>query len=480
MINADITTNGSREAEPLASETLSKNDYWALNPDTSLLHRSLHDRPHVALSASKHTITLQDGRQILDACGGAAVVNIGHGNQEVLDAIVAQAKSLSFVHSMTYTTPVAEELGKFILEGNPGGLSKAYFVSSGSEATDTAMKLSRQYFFERGQHQRTHFITRKQGYHGNTVGAMSLSSNLARLVPYQPILLPNVSHVSPCYPYQYQHEGESEVEYVDRLAKELEAEFQSVGPDKVIAFVMEPVVGATSGCNGTVPGYLAAVKNICQRHGALLILDEIMCGMGRVGTDFAWQYDGVSPDMLMVAKGLGGGYASIAGLLVAKHIIDSLEAGTGIFVHGFTYQAHPLACAAAFAVQKIVRRENLVSRCKEMGEVLQKTLQQELDHELYVGNIRGRGLFYGVEFVKDKKTRESFDPNLKFGLRVQQRTMDLGVAIYPGSGTVDGKVGDHVIIAPPYTITVEEIELIVKTLHTAYLDIVEELTDTFQ
>ena len=479
MRNTDIIAEGFQQIESSASEALAKNDYWALHPDTSLLHRSLHDRPHVAVSASNHIITLQNRHQILDACGGAAVVNIGHGNQEVLDAIVGQAKSLSFVHSMTYTTPIAEELGRFVLEGNPGGLSKAYFVSSGSEATDTAMKLARQYFFERGQHQRTHFIARKQAYHGNTVGAMSLSSNVARLVPYHPLLLPNVSHVSPCYPYHYQHESESEIEYVDRLAKELEAEFQSVGPDKVIAFVMEPVVGATSGCNGTVPGYLAAMKEVCKRHGALLILDEIMCGMGRIGHDFAWQHDGVPPDMVMVAKGLGGGYASIAGVIVAKHIIDSLEAGTGIFNHGFTYQAHPLACAAALAVQKIVRRENLVQRCKEMGKVLYKHLHEELDDELYIGDIRGRGLFYGIEFVKDRKTKASFDPSLRFGVRVQQRTMDLGVAVYPGSGTVDGKVGDHVIIAPPYTITVGEIGFVVKTLRTAYREIVEEVKDGF-
>ena len=467
-------TNGELSQQP-EHEATSKENYWISNPETSLLHRSLHERPHVAISASNHIITLENGHRILDACGGAAVVNIGHGNSEVLDAIIAQAKSLSFVHSMTYTTPVAEELGKFVLEGSPGGLSKAYFVSSGSEATDTAMKLARQYFFEQGQDQRTHFITRRQSYHGNTVGAMSLSSNLARLIPYQPLLLPNVSHVSPCYAYQYQNEGESEVEYVDRLAKELEAEFQSIGPHKVIAFIMEPVVGATSGCNGTVPGYLAMMKDVCRRHGALLILDEIMCGMGRVGTDFAWQYDGVPPDIMTVAKGLGGGYATIAGVLVAKHVIDTLEAGTGIFIHGFTYQAHPLACAAALTVQKIVRREKLVPRCKEMGEVLRQTLHEALDDEMYVGDIRGRGLLYGVEFVKDRKTKESFDPSLKFGLRVQKRTMDLGVAVYPGSGTVNGIVGDHVLIAPPYTITFEEIDFTVKTLRAAYRDIVKEL-----
>ena len=475
LANQSTTLLADHAQNPMFPNSSASKEYWATYPNSFLLHRSLHERPLVPISASKHMIYLQNGQSILDACGGAAVANIGYGNSEVLDAISAQASCVSYIHTMLYTTPVAEELANLIVKDSPGGLSKAYFVGSGSEAMDSAMKLARQYFFEQGEVQRTHFIARRQSYHGNTIGSMSLSSNLGRLVPYKPIRLPNVSLVSPCYPYQYQREEESETDYVERLAHELEAEFQRVGPANVIAFVLEPIVGATSGCNTDVPGYLTAMKTICQKYGALLIMDEVMCGMGRSGTMFAWEHEGVAGDIVTIGKGLSGGYANIAGILIASHIIDVLDAGTGSFNHGHTYQAHPPSCAAALAVQKIVQREKLVSRCKEMGEELHRMLQEALGEEKYIGDIRRRGLFYAIEFVRDRKIKESFDPGAKVGPRVQMRALDLGVAIYPGTGTVDGVVGDHVLLAPPFTITIEEIKHIVRTLATAYRDVMEDL-----
>ncbi|GAB7356840.1 hypothetical protein MBLNU459_g7714t1 [Dothideomycetes sp. NU459] len=459
------------------SITDSNQSYWSSRPEPSLLHRSLHEKPILALSASKHVITLQNGHKILDACGGAAVACIGHGNQEVVSAMTTQASSVAYVHTLSYTTSSAEELATLLVGDRPGGLSKAFFLCSGSEANDGAMKLARQYFYERGEPQRRHFIARRQGYHGNTWGSMSLSNNVSRLVPYADVLLPNVSHVSPCYPYQYKTAGESDAAYVARLAAELDDEFKRVGPSNVIAFMAETVGGATSGCITAVPGYLAAMKAVCRKHGALFMLDEIMCGMGRTGTGMAWgQEEGdASPDLMTVGKGLGGGYAPIAAILVHEDVVAQLDRGTGCFNHGHTYQAHPMSCAAALAVQRIVKRDGLVQRCSQMGKLLEKELRIALEDEAYVGEIRGRGLFWAVEFVRDKATKTPFDTSLKFGPAVQRQALEFGVNVYPGHGTVDGVKGDHILIAPPYTIEEDEIKVIVDTVLRAYKEVSDQI-----
>lgn len=355
-----------------------------------------------------------------------------------------------------------------MLDGNAYGLEKAFFVGSGSEAMDAAMKLARQYFYESGHCERKNFVARKQSYHGTTVGAMSLSSNLPRKVPYEPLLLGNVSHVSPAYAYQYRLAEESEEQYVMRLAEELDDEFQRLGPETVMAFVAEPIVGATSGCVPAPPGYFRSVRELCDRYGILLILDEVMCGIGRSGSFFAFEQEDVVPDIMTIGKGLGGGYAPIAGVLVSKKVINGLRDGTGMFNHGQTYQAHPLSCASALAVQKIIKRDNLVERCKKMGHFLERELREALEGREYVGNIRGRGLFWGIEFVQNKETKRSFDPKAEFGYRVQRKAFDLGVAIYPGAATVDGVRGDHVLIAPPYTVTEAELRKIVLVVREAY------------
>ena len=329
------------------------------------------------------------------------------------------------------------------------------------------MKLARQYFFELGETSRTHFIARRQGYHGTTIGAMSLSSNLPRKIPYEPLQLPNVSHVSPAYAYQYQHASEFEEDYVHRLAQELEDEIIKVGTNKVVAFVAETVVGATTGCVTAPFGYFEAIRKVCDRYGVLLIMDEVMSGVGRTGTFFAFEQERVAPDICTIGKGLGGGYAPIAGVLINERIVDVLRKGAGSFNNGYTYQAHPVSTAIALSVQKIVRRENLIERCRLMGIILEDLLKSTLSNHKYVGNIRGRGLFWGIEFVADKSTKDTFEPEWGFGVRVQKKAFELGVAIYPGLATVDGVRGDHVLICPPYTVTEEELGVIIRATKMA-------------
>lgn len=434
---------------------------------THLMHRSLKVEPAMVESANGLELHLSNGRTVLDACGGAAVAIIGHCNEEVNKAMVRQASKVSYVHTQSYTTPAAEDLANFMLEGSPHGLEKAFFVCSGSEAVESALKMARQYFFEKGETERVHFVSRKQSYHGNTMGSLSVSSNLARKVPYQGFGYQHVSHVSPAYAYRYQKDEETESQFTERLLKELEDEFLAIGPSKVIAFLAETVGGATAGCVPPPKGYLRGARALCDKYGILLILDEIMCGTGRCGTYFAFEQEEVVPDLVTVAKGLGGGYCSIAAVLAHKRVVDVLRQGTSSFNHGHTYQAHPISCATALAVQKILRRDNLVARCAAMGKLLEEKLRAELGDCPSVGDIRGRGLFWAVEFVKDKKTKETFDPSITFGIRVQQAAFEAGVAIYPGWTTVDGTKGDHILLAPPFIVTEEELDIIVRVVKFA-------------
>lgn len=457
----------------------------SLKPATSpsLLHRSLLEQPHTVASASGRYLTLSDGRQILDGCGGAAVAIIGHGNAEVMAGTVAQMQKVSYIHTQSYTTSSAEDLATFLLHDPTSsfehGLEKAYFCGSGSEANDSAMKLARQYWLEKGEGERTVFVARSQSYHGSTVGAMSISGMKGRRAPYEGCLtLGNVAHVAPAFAYRYKHDGETEGEYAARLVHELDDEFQRVGPGKVIAFVAETVVGAASGCVAAPVGYFAGVRRVCDKYGILLILDEVMCGMGRTGTTFAFEQEDVIPDIVTIGKGLGSGYAPIAAVLVGKMVIDALRSGSSAFNHGHTYQAHPVSCATALAVQKIVRREGLVEQCRLQGIVLERLLRERLSASKYVGDIRGSGLFWGIEFVKDRKRKESFDPEITFGLRVQKKAFELGVAVYPGSGTADGVRGDHVLVCPPFDVTLAELVEIAKALGEAY-DWIEQSVDGF-
>lgn len=408
-----------------------------------------------------------DGKRYLDACGGAAVSCLGHSHPAVTDAIKAQLDKVAFAHTSFFTNAAMEELADMLTGSAPGDLDMVYFVSGGSEAVEAALKLARQYFLEIGQPDRRHLIARKQSYHGNTLGALSTGGNFWRREPFAPILLPVVRHVSACYPYREQATGESDADYAERLGAELEATIQELGPETVAAFVAEPVVGATSGALVPVPGYLAKMREVCDRHGVLMIFDEVMCGMGRTGTLFACEQDGVAPDLLTIAKGLGAGYQPIGAVLVAKRIFETIRDGTGFFQHGHTYMGHPTACAASLAVQKAIRDENLLDNVKKQGAALMEALTERFGNHHHVGDIRGRGLFIGLELVRDRATKEPFDPAAKLHGKIKAAAMADGLMCYPMGGTIDGATGDHVLLAPPFIIDESHVAEIVTKLGAA-------------
>jgi adenosylmethionine-8-amino-7-oxononanoate aminotransferase len=427
-----------------------------------LVHRSLRADPPVAVRGEGIWLHDRDGHAVIDGSGGAAVACLGHAHPKVNAALKAQIDRLAYAHTALFSCESAERLADLLVGDAPGGLTHAYFCSSGSEGNEAALKMARQYFLEIGQPQRTRFIARRQSYHGNTLGALAAGGNAMRRAPYQPLLSPAFSHVSPCYAYRDRREDETDADYVARLAGELEAEFQRLGPETVIAFIAETVVGATLGCVAALPGYFRAVREICDRHGALLILDEVMSGMGRCGTMHAWEQEGIAPDIQVVAKGLGGGYQPIGGILVSGRVIEGLAGGSGAFMHGHTYQAHPIACAAAVAVQEVIREENLLENVRIIGRRLEERLTERLGNHHHVGDIRGRGLFWAVELVRDRATKQVFDPALKLNERVKQEAFRRGLACYPMGGTIDGRHGDHVILAPPYIVTAAQVDMIAE------------------
>jgi adenosylmethionine-8-amino-7-oxononanoate aminotransferase len=424
-----------------------------------------HDYP-VAVRGEGIEIVDRDGERYLDASGGAAVSCLGHDHPRVIQAIQAQVAKLAYAHTSFFTSEPAEALADHLIERAPEGIDRVYYVSGGSEAVEAALKMARQYFVEIGQPQRTRFIARRQSYHGNTLGALSVGGNAARRRQFQPLLI-DVAHVSPCYAYREQGASETDAAYVARLGAELDATIRKLGPESVIAFVAEPVVGATMGAVPPVPGYFRAVREICDRHGVLLILDEVMCGMGRTGTLFACEQEGVRPDLVTVAKGLGAGYQPIGAALVSGATYEAIVAGSGFFQHGHTYMAHPTACAAALAVQETIVEEQLLGRVRQKGARLREMLLERFgDHE-HVGDVRGRGLFLGLELVADRATRRPFAPERRLHARIRSEAMARGLLCYPGGGTIDGTRGDHVLLAPPYIVTDSELELIVERLAAA-------------
>lgn len=427
-----------------------------------IVHRSLRAEPPIAVRGEGIFLYDADGRAIIDGSGGAAVACLGHGHPRVIAAIKEQLDTLCYAHTALFSCESAEALAEALVGHAPGGLTHAWFCSSGSEGNEAALKLARQYFLEIGQPTRTKFIARRQGYHGNTLGALAAGGNAMRRAPYAPLLSDAFSHVSPCYAYRDRRDDETDAQYVARLAAELDAEFRRLGPETVIAFVAETVVGATLGCVAALPGYFPAMRAVCDRHGALLILDEVMSGMGRCGTLHAWEQEGVSPDIQVIAKGLGGGYQPIGGILVHGRVIAGLEAGSGAFLHGHTYQAHPVACAAALAVQQVIAGDRLLDNVRAMGARLEAALVERLGNHRNIGDIRGRGLFHAVEFVTDRASRAPFDPALKLNERVKQEAFARGLACYPMGGTIDGRRGDHAILAPPYIVTAAQVDIIVE------------------
>lgn len=367
---------------------------------------------------------------------------------------------MAYSNTMAFSNGPAEELANLLVAETPG-ISRAFFVSSGSAAMEAALKLARQYFVEKGEPERVHFISRQQSYHGNFFGSLAASGHHSRRAIYEDILPGNFSRVAPCFPYHGQAEGETDSAYVSRLGAELESEFQRLGPGKVIAFVAETVVGAAAGCVAALPGYFHTVREICNRHGALLILDEIMCGMGRTGTIHAWQQEGVQPDIQAIGKGLGGGYAPIGGILISRRVVEALAAGTGSFVHGQTYQAHPVCCIAALEVQRIIREEELTARVLEAGSYLEAQLRERFLGHPFVGDIRGRGLFWAIEFVEEREARRPFPANLKIAERIRDASFRNGLGVYSASGVADGHCGDCTIFAPPYNTDLRDLDSIV-------------------
>jgi adenosylmethionine-8-amino-7-oxononanoate aminotransferase len=433
---------------------------------TRVLHRLLAHSYPIAVHAAGAFITDGDGKRYIDGSSGAAVSCLGHNHPEVLAAMRAQMDRLDFAHTSFFTSASCEELARDLIVHAPSGLSHVYFVSGGSEAIEAALKMARQYFVETGEPQRRHFIARRQSYHGNTLGALAVGGNEWRRRQFAPLLI-ETHHVAPCYEYRGRQPEETPESYGARLAAELEEKIAELGPDTVIAFIAETVGGATSGAITPVPGYFRLIREICDRHGILLILDEVMCGMGRTGTLYACEAEGISPDIVAIAKGLGGGYMPIGATLASDRIVAAFVEGSGLFHHGHTYIGHPLACAAALAVQTVMRRDNLIANVRSLGARLTERLEARLGSHPHVGDIRGRGLFQAIELVADRASKQPFDPRRKLHARIKAEALARGLMIYPMGGTVDGTRGDHVLIAPPFIVDGPLIDEIVERLGAA-------------
>ncbi|KAA0889484.1 aspartate aminotransferase family protein [Pusillimonas sp. ANT_WB101] len=428
---------------------------------THVFHRNPGQQLNFAVRGQGIRLFDQHGKGYIDASGGAAVSCLGHGHAAVIAAIKKQVDEVAYAHSSFFTTQAAEDLADFLAARAPGDLDHVYFVSGGSEAVEASLKLARQYFVEIGQPSRRHFIARRQSYHGNTLGALAIGGNAWRREPFLPLLVP-AHHVAPCYAYRDQRPDESEEHYAGRLAQELDDKIRELGPESVAAFVAETVVGATAGALAPVKTYLQRIREVCDRHGVLLILDEVMSGMGRTGHLFACAEDGVVPDIIAIAKGLGAGYQPIGAMLASDRIYKAIVAGTGFFQHGHTYMGHATACAAALAVQHVIESDRLLDNVLARGEQLRTQLREALGSHPNLGDVRGRGMFVGVEFVQDKASKKPFDPARKVHVALKKKAMENGLMMYPMGGTIDGVHGDHVLLAPPFICTPADISEIVS------------------
>ena len=425
--------------------------------------RHSRNLPPVAVGGEGCYLIDQSGKRYLDASGGAAVSCLGHGDRTVIDAIKAQLDQLAYAHTGFFTSEPAEALADLLIAHAPGDLDRAYLVSGGSEAMESALKLARQFFVEKGEPQRGRIIARKQSYHGNTMGALSAGGNAWRRAQFGPLLI-EMSHIDPCYAYRHQRPDETAEDYGLRAANLLEDELLRVGPETVIAFVAEPVVGATAGAVPPAPGYFRRIREICDQYGILLILDEVMCGMGRTGTLFACEQESVAPDILCIAKGLGAGYQPIGAMLCSAAIYDAIAQGTGFFQHGHTYLGHPTAAAAGLAVVNALLDRDLIPRVQCQGDTLMAALRARFGQHPHVGDIRGRGLFQGLELVVDRDTKAPFDPARGIAARIKAAAFEAGLICYPMGGTIDGRQGDHVLLAPPFIISDAEIAELVDKL----------------
>jgi len=438
----------------------------ASSAKSHVFHRNAKVVPPSAAKGDGAYILDAAGKRYLDASGGAAVSCLGHSHAGVVAAIKAQLDAIPYAHTGFFTNEPMEQLAAYLAERAPGDLDMVYFVSGGSEAVEAALKMARQYFMEIGQPERHRIIARRQSYHGNTLGALAAGGNEWRRAQFRPLLI-DATHVAPCYAYRDRRDDESVEEYGRRVADELEAAILAAGPETVAAFICEPVVGATAGAVPAVPGYLKRIREICDRHGVLLIFDEVMCGMGRTGHLFACEEDGVAPDLLTIAKGLGAGYQPIGATLVSRRIYAAIRDGSGFFQHGHTYMGHPAACAAGLAVQHAIRDEDLLTNVRDKGAKLKAALESRFGNNPHVGDIRGRGLFLGVELVEDRGSKDPFDPARKLNVAIKKAAMARGLMVYPMGGTIDGQRGDHVLVAPPFIVTDAQIAEITDKLGDA-------------
>ena len=439
------------------------------------LHRSLATKMPIAVRGDGCYIFDSDGRRYLDGSGGAAVACLGHSHPKVIAAIEAQVRKISCAHTVFFGNEPSEELADYMIARAPRGFERFLTVGDGSVAVETAIKLQRQYWMERGKPERRYVISRLQSYHGNTLGALSVGGNARCREPYAPLLSPSVAHIEPCYAYRYQRPDETLEAYGTRSANLLEAAILELGTENVGAFIAEPVVGATAGCLAAAPGYFKRIREICDRHDVLFIADEIMCGMGRTGSLFACEQEGVVPDLITVAKGLGGGYQPVGGVLAHGKVMQPIEAGSKALANGHTYMGHAVASAAALAVQRVIEEENLVERVRVLGKGLGERLRARFGEHPNVGDIRGRGLFWAIEFVTDRATKKPFAPALRVNQRVKDEAMARGLACYPSAGTADGVNGDHVLFAPPYIVTESQLDELTEIAGLAVEAAIESL-----
>jgi len=437
-----------------------------------ILHRQNRKAMPTVVDGQGVYLVDRGGKKYLDGSGGAAVSCLGHGHPKVIEAIKAQLDKVAFAHTGFFTNEPAEELAEYLCTRAPKGFGRAVFSAGGTEAVEAALKIARQVHIENDETKRSHIIARRQSYHGASLGAMSVGYHVQRRETYAPMLLNHmVSHISPAYAYRHQRPDESSEDYGLRAAGELEEEILKVGADKVCAFVAETVVGATIGAVAPPPGYFSEIRRICDKHGVLLILDEVMSGMGRTGSLFACEQDNVVPDLITVAKGLGAGYQPIGATLVASKHADAIVSGSGLLEHGHTYMAHAAACAGSLAVQKAIEEDNLLPQVRARGATLMSLLNEKFSQHAHVGDIRGRGLFVGVEFVADRETKEPFSPDLGIAGKLKSAAFENGLIVYPSGGTADGIKGDHVLIAPPFIISEEQLDELVSKFAKSVEDV---------
>jgi adenosylmethionine-8-amino-7-oxononanoate aminotransferase len=427
---------------------------------SKVIYKNLNTSPILAVKGAGVWLEDASGKRYLDTCGGVAVSSLGHAHPRIAAAFEREAKKLAWAHAGSFTTAAAEELAEQLVDAS-GGLARAQFLSGGSEVMELAMKIAYQYQCERGLPTKSTFISRRQSYHGSTLGTLSISGNAQRQSVFGP-LLPPAEFVSPCYAYRELRVGESEEQYATRLAQELDDKINALGSENVAAFFAETVVGSTNAAVPPVPGYFRKIKEVCERHDVLLILDEVMAGMGRTGQMYAYADDGIVPDMVAVGKGLAAGYMPISALLVSDRVHSVMAQGSGVLGNGQTHVNHPLACAIALEVQKVIAEENLLATVRTRGEQLRSWLKESLADVETVGDVRGRGLFVGLEFVETRTGKEPFRGGGAYAAALKQEALRRGLLIYPGSGTVDGTHGNHVLFAPPFISSEAEVAEMVE------------------